>query len=168
MLTPFMVGMAYARAGYEPAHSANSLWHGMNLVRSGAKLYRRTRGATEAGSHQVRAINPLRWDKRTRGVSKFMRVIATDHTSQDSVAIISPTDPESTILLGSVARGVLFDPERLSHACSDICVSGSVADPDDGVGDRQADRGVEQKSCDTEKKKGDVQVSSRAPWAPSQ
>jgi len=48
MLTPFKVGMVHARAGYEPTHSANSLWHGMNLVRSGVKLFRRTRGATEA------------------------------------------------------------------------------------------------------------------------
>lgn len=93
--------MVHAQAGYGPTHSANSLWHGMNLVRSGAKLFRRTRGATEAGSHQVRAINPQRWAKKTRGVSKFMKVSATDHTSQDSGAIIGRTGPESTILLGS-------------------------------------------------------------------
>ena len=115
--------MVHARAGYGPTHSANSLWHGMNLVRSGAKLFRRTRGATEAESHQVRAINPLRWDKRTRGVSKFMKVVATDHTSQDSGAIISRTGPESTILLGSVAaRCSLFDFERL-ESCMQRCVT---------------------------------------------
>ncbi len=94
-----------------------------------------------------------------------------------------------------------------------MCVSGSVADLHDGVGDRQADRGVEQDrvsfgpgpeirhpsladsprqpatKClsffpagdeddgfgvgyrerlgEHREEKGDIQVSSRAPWAPS-
>ena len=47
MLTPFRVGIVHVEPVTLPAHSAHSIRHGMNVDRSVANLFRRTRARLE-------------------------------------------------------------------------------------------------------------------------